>query len=409
MGGAGTSRPSPADDAYAVYCHIPFCASRCSYCDFFTTSRLPHLRQPYVDSLVEEARQIVEVAGRPIVARSLYLGGGTPSVVPELALARLVTEIRRLFAWQGRAEVTVEANPGDVSEAWLKALREAGVNRLSLGMQAADGPTLALLGRHHSHDDTCRAVDRARRAGFEVVNVDLIYGIPGQTRGLWQQSVEAALSLRPEHLSAYCLTLERRTPMGEWVRQGLLETPDDDFAAEQYEWLQGRLAEAGYIQYEISNWALGPLDADGQPRFACRHNLTYWQNRPYLGLGAGAHGYAVGVRYSVRRSVAGYMEMVRMPGERRAFPLSSAAVSWRRVRTDEAAADSLLLGLRLTASGVDVEAFRQRHGDRAWDRHRPTLERLAAEGLIEWADAGRRVRLADRGRLLGNRVFREFV
>jgi len=134
MGGVETSRPSLADDAYAVYCHIPFCASRCSYCDFFTTTRLPHLRQAYVDTLMEEARQVVEAAGRPVATRSLYLGGGTPSVVPGPALARLVSEVRRLFAWRGTVEVTVEANPGDASEAWLGAVREAGVNRLSLGM-----------------------------------------------------------------------------------------------------------------------------------------------------------------------------------------------------------------------------------------------------------------------------------
>ncbi len=407
---AGETVRRPLEDvAYAVYCHIPFCATRCTYCDFFTTSRLTSLRQPYADALVEEARQVAEAAGEPFSLGSLYLGGGTPSFLPGEVLKTLISRLRGLFRWQEGVEVTVEANPGDVSEAWLRSIREAGVNRLSLGMQAADEAVLALLGRRHGHEDTRHAVERARRVGFGNLNLDLIYGVPGQTMDTWRKAVEEALRLQPEHLSAYCLSLERRTPMEEWVRRGLLQPPDDDLAAEQYEWLEGRLLEAGYVHYEISNWALGPLGADGQPRFACRHNLPYWQNRPYLGLGAGAHGCAAGVRYAVVRSVSGYIERVKNPGKGAPFPLTSAVGWLRRVSAEEAAADSLLLGLRLTAAGVEVEAFVKRHGERAWRKHRPTLDRLAEEGLIEWVDDSKRVRLSPRGRLLGNRVFREFV
>lgn len=407
--GATVSRAMPGQGPYAVYCHIPFCASRCTYCDFFTSIRQSHLRDSYVEALCEETRQVVRAAGQPVPAGSLYLGGGTPSVLSPASLSRLVSDVRRRFAWVEGAEVTVEANPGDASPEWLGAAAEAGVNRLSLGMQAADREMLSLLGRRHSYEETRLAVENARRAGFSNISLDLIYGIPGQSMQGWRRTVEAALSLRPDHLSAYCLTLERQTPMERWVRRGLLEPPDADLAAEQYEWLEERLEQAGYVHYEISSWARGPVEADGQPRFACRHNLAYWLNRPYLGLGAGAHGYADGIRYRVRRSIAGYIERLQCPCESRLFPLSPAAASWRRVTPEEAATDSLLLGLRLTASGVEVQAYCCRHGDESWQRHWPTLERLAADGLVEWIDGGQRVRLSARGRLLANRVFREFV
>ncbi len=407
--GTNPLHAAPAEDGCAVYGHIPLCASRCAYCNFFTTTRLTHQSQRYAEALAEEARQVAASAGSPLRAHSLYLGGGTPSVLPAAALSSLVSVLRGLFGWQDRAEFTVEVNPGDASASWLEAVRGAGVNRLSLGMQAADEETLALLGRRHRHDDTRRAVGLARCAGLQNISLDLLYGIPGQSLARWKRSVEAALELDVEHLSAYCLSLEPGTPMSEWVQRGMLEAPDDDRAAELYEWLAQRLDREGYVQYEISNWARGPLMADGQPRFACRHNLTYWENRPYLGLGAGAHGYAAGVRYSVWRSVRGYIERVMRPGARSTFPLSAAVQAWRRVTPQEAADDTLLLGLRLTASGVDAAGYTKRHGAQSWQRHRPTLDRLAAQGLIEWVDNGRRVRLTPRGRLVGNQVFREFV
>jgi len=393
----------------ALYIHIPFCAARCHYCDFVTYTTLGASIEPYIDALTAE----ISGMGEPITVapalRTLYLGGGTPSLLSPQQLARILAALRRVYGLDPGLELTLEANPGDVSIELLTGYRRCGVNRLSLGMQSAGDGELRLLGRRHTHEETRLAVHRSRLAGLQNVSLDLIYGLPGQTLGDWAGNLDAALALEPDHLSAYCLTIEAGTRLGAWVRRGQIEPGSDDLAAEMVEWLGDRLSRAGFTQYEIANWAAGPAAADGFPAFACRHNLTYWMNQPYLGVGAGAHGYWAGVRYANVTRVADYIRRVRGQGERPPNALHLPAATRRaQVGEQEASRDTLLLGLRLTA-GVSVEDYLRRHGSAAWERERTSLDRLHGDGLIEWTQGGRRVRLTPRGRMLGNRVFAEFA
>jgi oxygen-independent coproporphyrinogen-3 oxidase len=394
----------------ALYLHIPFCLSRCHYCDFVTYTTLRGSVQPYIGALADEILQVGAALPSPTPLRTIYLGGGTPSLLSSRELRQLAAAIWAAFPVEPSFEFTVEANPGDVTPEFLDGLREVGANRLSLGMQSASDSSLRLLGRRHTHQETCDSVQRARRAGIESMNLDLIYGLPGQGLQDWKRDVEAALSLVPDHISAYSLTIEKGTRFEAWLRRGLIEAPEDDRAAEMLEWVADRLGREGFARYEISNWARGEICADGFPGRACRHNITYWRNRPYVGVGAGAHGYLGTIRYANVTQVRGYIGRMRAPRDGSDDAPSLPAAVWRsNVGPDEAAQDTMLLGLRLTQVGVSLDDFARRHGQRAWQRMLARLTRLASDGLVEWADGGRRVRLTERGRMLGNRVFAEFV
>ncbi|RME32336.1 MAG: radical SAM family heme chaperone HemW, partial [Thermoflexia bacterium] len=236
------------DTGVAIYLHIPFCRARCSYCGFNTYAGLEHRIPEYVEALCRE------IGGAPPArVRTVYFGGGTPSLLPPEGLEQLLNALRGRFFSPDPVEITLEANPGTVDRGYLRSLRNLGVNRLSLGAQSAHPEELRLLGRLHTWEDAAGAVRMAREAGFDNVNLDLIYGLPGQTMARWQHSVEAALALEVEHLSLYALTLEEGTPLAFQVTRGLLPPPDDDLAAEMYEWARERLRRAGYLHYELSN------------------------------------------------------------------------------------------------------------------------------------------------------------
>ncbi|HRQ13750.1 MAG TPA: radical SAM family heme chaperone HemW [Promineifilum sp.] len=296
---------------YALYLHIPFCRARCSYCDFNTYTTLGDLQGEYVAALAREIRLVGDTgrageAGRAGDERAavdtIFFGGGTPSLLTPEQVATLLAAVRDSFALASDAEITMEANPGTVDEAWLAAVRALGVNRLSFGVQSALPHELALLGREHDFAAAVTALSAARAAGFDNLNLDLIYGLPGQSVADWQRTLDAALPLGVEHVSLYCLTIEPGTPMQRWLHNGTIMAPDPDTAADQYEAACHALAAAGYGHYEISNWA--------RPGRECRHNIVYWRNRPYLGLGAGAHGMAGGYRYQVVRQPRTYIKRI---------------------------------------------------------------------------------------------------
>lgn len=392
---------------YSLYLHVPFCIHRCAYCDFNTYAGLLHLAPDYVHALCNEIEWAAQAVGERLPVHTVFFGGGTPSLMPVELVELILATIHTLYTLEAPAEITLEANPGTVSAEHLEGLRQLGVNRLSLGMQSANPGELRMLERQHDYTDVAQAVRWARQAGFENLSLDLIFGLPGQSMESWQHSLELAVDLAPEHLSLYALTLEHGTPMQHWVARGLMEEPDADLAADQYEWSAEYLEKAGFQQYEISNWARRLADGS---LWTCRHNLQYWRSQPYLGFGAGAHGFAHGVRVANVLGPSAYIQSLanrsrEVPDGK--FPASPACASAHRAQGREAMGEFMMMGLRLTQEGVSRADFRERFGLALEEAFGQEIQKLFGLDLLEWeADA---LRLTQRGRLLGNQVFIEFL
>jgi oxygen-independent coproporphyrinogen-3 oxidase len=397
---------------YSLYLHIPFCRHRCGYCDFNTYAGLDDLIPDYVSALCQEARFLSRSSTARLAVQTIFFGGGTPSLLAAASLAEILAELAQCFEIPEGTEITLEANPGTLSLAYMHTLRAIGINRLSLGMQSASPEELRLLERQHGFGDVVRAVTWARQAGFQNLNLDLIFGLPEQTLESWQRSLELALGLNPEHLSLYALTLEHGTPLEHWAARGLIPLPDPDLAAEMYEHASRRLEELGYIQYEISNWA--KVDSSGQ-LLACQHNLQYWRNLPYLGLGAGAHGYAADFRTANVLSPARYIRRMSagplsVDGSAIAFPVTPATLTAQPVDRQAEIGETMLMGLRLVEQGVSRQGFRERFNQDLDQVFSSEIEELISHGLLEWAgDDRERLRLTRHGRLLGNQVFMRFI
>ncbi len=382
----------------ALYLHIPFCRHRCSYCDFNTYTSLGGLQDAYTTALCREIEQVGALSGTKRPLPTIFFGGGTPSLMSPAQLEQILQAVRQSFMLAGNAEVTMEANPGTVDRAYLTAVHDLGVNRLSFGVQSAIAGELALLERQHNFSDVIAAVKLARAAGFDDINLDLIYGVPGQTLASWEKSVRAALELSPAHLSLYCLTIEPGTPMQRWLGNGRIHPPDPDLAADQYQLASDILNRQGFEQYEISNWSL--------PGKACQHNLIYWRNQEYLGLGAGAHGSANHIRYEVVKQPRVYIR--RMAGETTGpFPLSAAAADYHAVDRAEAMADTVITQLRLLQEGLDLAAFRANFGQELDAVYDGTVSQLVDWGLLVTGNG--RLRLTEKGRFLSNQVFYRFM
>ena len=374
----------------SLYLHIPFCHTRCHYCDFNTYAGMLPLREPYVRALLTEIELAGKLAaledGAPRRSRTLFFGGGTPSLLSVEQVTRLLQACRQRFAVDEDAEITLEANPGTLSREQLRGLREAGINRLSLGAQSFDAQLLKTLGRIHTPEEIIQALAYARAAGFSSVNLDFMFGLPEQTMQQWQQTLDTALRQHPEHLSLYSLIIEEDTPFYTWTQEGRIVPGDEDLCADMYEYADERLQAAGYVNYEISNWAL--------PGHQSRHNLTYWRNLPYLGLGAGAHSFFGGKRFSNERSPQAYIQLLK----KRALP----HVESESVEREQEMSETAFLGLR-TAEGLHLPTFAARFGE--------PFERFAGERLRVVEEAGLLeqehgwLRLSKRGRLLGNEVF----
>lgn len=389
-----------------IYVHIPFCQAKCAYCDFCSYAGLEHLHTHYVGALCQE----IVHRGHDWADASfdtIYIGGGTPTVLAPSAIAQILDVCRHSLSVADDAEITIEANPGTVEQADLVTLRQAGIVRLSLGVQSFQANELVLLGRIHNVEGALRAYRLARRAGFQNVNLDLIFGLPEQHLESWRETLGQALALEPEHLSLYALTLEEGTPLAERIARGVLPVPDDDLAADMYELAESLLEEAGYIHYEISNWARRSRE-DGlrdAPARACRHNLKYWRTERYLGLGAASHSYDGRCRYANTASPAEYIARVSAG--------QSAIVERQDVGPERRMEETMILGLRLMA-GITWRDFAQRHGIELREVYGREINDLAEQGLLEVdADDSRSrlagVRLSTRGRLLGNRVFGAFL
>src|SRR5258708_23353294 len=304
--------PGKDQDFLSLYLHIPFCRTRCTYCAFNTYTNAETLIDDYVAAMCHELRWLGRSTTQPI--HPIYFGGGTPSMLSAQQAQRIVQTCRDVFDITRDVEITLEANPGAIAEGYLAELREVGVNRLSFGMQSAHAAELKLFARQQDVEGVADAVTDARRSGFDNVSLDLIFGVPHQTLAMWRESVEMALALRPDHLSMYALILESGTAMTRSVVSGALPTPDDDLAADMYELADTMAQDAGLVQYEISNWA--------RPGAECHHNLQYWRNAPYLGVGAGAHGYAAGIRYEIVRPIQRYIDLAAIQNSPLPYPLT---------------------------------------------------------------------------------------
>ncbi len=394
--------PSDLLQTISLYLHIPFCHVKCHYCDFTSYAGVLRLREPFVaalrDEIVWAGRQARRVDGEKRGCRTIFFGGGTPSLLTAEQVESLLAATREAFAVDTDAEVSLEANPGTLEYGHLDELQAVGVNRLSMGAQSFDAGLLRWMGRIHSPEDIERAFGAARAAGFENINLDFMYALPGQSLETWATTVERALALAPDHLSLYSLIVEEHTPLHRWVGEGKVALPDEDLAADMYEHARSRLREAGYIHYEISNWAKAGRE--------CAHNLTYWRNLPYIGLGAGAHSWYGGRRFMEAKSLREYSARVKATGASTggagdALP-AAAIVEEEAISRDLEMAETVMLGLRLM-SGVDLLDFERRYSQSLESVFGERLRTARAAGLVETA-AGR-LRLTEQGTLLGNEVF----
>ncbi len=374
--------------------HIPFCVRKCLYCDFNSLADSKVGQAEYAAALLEEMElRRGELPGAPRAA-TLYFGGGTPSLLDPGLVARIIETAARLFGLESAAEVTLEANPGTVNPEKLAAFRLAGVNRLSLGMQSFSDRMLKQLGRVHSARQGREAFSAARDAGFADIGIDLIHSLPGQDLDMWLAELGEAVRLRPEHISAYGLSIEAGTPFNAMERRGELALPDEETAARMFEATAEVLGSAGYEHYEISNFAL--------PGRRSRHNLNYWQRGNYLGFGAGAHSFLAlppfGHRWKNTDGPEAYLETVALG----LLPEEEATALTER----DAMAETLFLGLRML-EGVEPERFRREFGATLEEAYPEGYPGLLADGLLELTDG--RLRLTRRGVILANQVFIKFV
>lgn len=375
-----------------IYLHVPFCQSKCPYCSFSSVVPRPGQIGRYLTAVRSHLRSLAaDPQVRELVFATIFFGGGTPSLLDSTDVADLLTGYRTLFPFiAGEVEVSVEVNPGTIDGAGLQQLRRAGCNRLSIGVQSFDDRELSVLGRIHSAGEAKATIRAARAAGFTNLSFDLMYGLPGQTMAGWQQTLEQALTLEPDHLSLYELTPEERTPLLADLRAGQLTLPVEEEVLAMMAVINRVMAPSPLVRYEISNYAV--------PGRECRHNLNYWHNGCYLGLGPGATAFYKGVR---RTAVTDPDEYSRRLAEDRPV--------WQeeeRLNREAAFRETVIMGLRLT-NGVSEASLQQRYGIEAAVHYGPVLEQLFAQGLLARQDG--QLLLTPAGRPLANRVMAELV
>ena len=384
---------------WGVYIHIPFCRQKCFYCDFPSFAGRERYESDYIDALCREtAVQGALYRGKWGEPATIYMGGGTPSVLPFALMEKLLEKLQDVFGVaetakenQGKPfEFTVECNPGTIDLAYLKMLRDFGVNRLSFGVQTFDDGLLKRIGRIHTGAQAKEAMELARAAGFHNVSMDLIYGLPEETQEMLLCDLETMVSLQPEHISIYGLQLEEGTAFAKMQELGKLHLPDDDTAEKMYDTMTSFLPQHGYARYEISNFA--------KPGFESRHNLSYWQDVPYLGLGAAAHSYLLGQRYENVHEIPSYIEGIRSgKGVRHEEEPATRAIAME---------EFAFLALR-TAKGINKKRFAEKFGVALAEIYHEAIEKLKRQGLLE--ESGDFVRLTELGMKYGNAAFEEFL
>lgn len=381
----------PATTIEGLYVHIPFCRHKCHYCDFYSIVGQPADRiARFVDLLLTEARLWANVRQLHTGLRTIFFGGGTPSLLPLEDMRRLIVGLRGVFDFAAVDEFTIEVNPATTSLDYLTMLRSLGVTRISMGAQSFDRADLSMLERHHDPEDVPRSIELCRQAGFDRVNVDLIYAVPGQSLESWESTLARTLSLNTEHVSCYALTYEPNTPMTVKRDLGTITPTDESLELEMFRHTHKRLSEHGVERYEVSNFA--------RPGEACRHNLIYWRGGSYLGLGPSAASHVSGVRFRNLPRLGDWEQTVSRN------TLHAADVE--TLSNERRAGERVFLGLRLV-EGVDLESIRQEFGIDLMSKHARTIDTFSRSGLIEFD--GSRLRLTERGFELADGVCAEFV
>ena len=370
-----------------IYVHIPFCIRKCSYCDFLSFPCKDREKKAYLQALHREILCCGKDGGSTPVT-SVFFGGGTPSLLTGEELAGILSALRQQFVFQKDAEITMEANPGTLTKENLRLYRAAGVNRLSIGCQSVHDAELKTLGRIHTFAQFAESFTLAREAGFTNINVDLMSAIPGQDLAAWRDCLEKITDFAPEHISAYSLIIEEGTPFFEM--QDTLALPDEDTEREMYELTREFLAKKGYIQYEISNYA--------RPGRECRHNIGYWDQTPYLGLGLGASSYKDGVRWKNTPDMAAYLAQ--------ADAGQFARADEERLTVEEQMEEFMFLGLRMTR-GVSISLFQERFGVEMAAVYQKPIEHFVREKLLTIRQ--NRVCLTEKGMDLADMVMAEFM
>lgn len=391
-----------------LYLHIPFCVKKCAYCDFLSAPANEDARQEYVDALLCEIQRYEEAYHEPYQVTTIFLGGGTPSMLTGDQVTAIFAALHQSFRISENAEVTIEANPGTVTKEKLKAWKAAGINRLSIGLQSADNEELKMLGRIHTWEEFLATYDLARKQGFDNINIDLISAIPGQTEASWKKTLTKAASLDPEHISAYSLIIEEGTPFyeryGENAGQGLPEghaaentsdsiapqLPDEDAERTIYEMTAEILSEYGYQRYEISNYA--------KEGYACRHNLGYWERKEYLGIGLGASSLIGRSRYHNTGDIRSYIQKVQ--------DQTDIKEDVEHLSLRDEIEEFMFLGLRET-KGISISGFEELYRQSIFDVYGTQIRKLMDGGLLEMS--GDRIRLTERGIDVSNLVFLEFM
>lgn len=411
------------DKALELYIHIPFCVRKCKYCDFLSAPASKQVQNAYMEALLREIQE--KALGRHLPAQcgadctskkqnvtSVFIGGGTPSVVDAEWTLRLVETIRGCYQVEPDAEISMEVNPGTVSGESLEKYKRAGINRLSIGCQTTDDRELARIGRIHTFAQFLDTYRWAREAGFENVNVDLMNALPGQTLADVERNLNAILALKPmpEHISVYSLIIEEGTEFGRLWEQGELTVPDEDLERDMYWYTADRLKEQGYEHYEISNFA--------KPGYRCRHNCGYWERREYLGFGLGAASLYGEVRFSNTEDLTVYLnEWEQEPGAEavgccsneprcRENGTETECGNTPRLSTEDQMAETMFLGLRM-ADGVSKELFRQQYGISIESVYGQEIAESVAEGLLAERDG--RLALTGRGLDISNYVMAKFL
>jgi oxygen-independent coproporphyrinogen-3 oxidase len=377
--------------SYSLYIHIPFCEKKCNYCDFTSYSGQNHFIPPYMTALKKEIAAYSDSLEAPAIT-SVYFGGGTPSILDGSEIEELLAHIRDEFNLEEGMEVSMEVNPGTVNLARLLRYKKAGVNRLSIGAQSFNDAHLKSLGRIHTSSQIKYTYKSARTAGFKNINLDLIFALPKQDVIEWSNNLKAAVSLGPEHISTYNLVIEEGTPFHEVC--DVLELPSDEEEALMYEDAIQTLTASGYEHYEISNFA--------KPGFRCRNNLTYWENREYIGVGAGATSYIASSRFTNPLDISTYIAEWSEPHP---LILKDKHDSGKQTRLQEFG-ETVFLGLRLT-SGIDVVKLQKKYGRDLFKKHEKSINEMAGLRLLELK--GAHLKLTRKGLLLANEVFEKFV